>query len=92
MPGTHWVSIAGIPTVSASATSGQIMVFDSFGRASKNLLPHLFSKDPEGSEERIIIDTEYDAEQKKIQESCGQFSIAWLVFLEKYGYTAAQTI
>lgn len=78
MVGTHWVAIAGLPN------SDNIMVFDSFGRASKNLLPLLRQKK--------IIDTDYDKEQRKIQDSCGQYSIAWLIFFDKYGPSAAKLI
>ena len=78
LPGTHWVAIAGLPN------SKKIMVFDSFGRASKTLLPLL----RQGS----VIDTDSDAEQKQIQLSCGQFSMAWLYFFEKYGPKNAELI
>jgi len=79
MPGTHWVGIAGIPN------SNKIMVFDSFGRATKNLLPVIAGSGK-------TIDTEYDAEQRVIQDSCGQFSMAWLDFFKKYGHKAAKLI
>ena len=79
MSGTHWVALAGIPN------SSKVMIFDSFGRASKKLLPIISSSGK-------IIDTEYDAEQKIVQDSCGQFSMAWLDFFRKYGHAAAKYI
>ncbi len=77
-PGEHWTAVAGLPN------STKVMVFDSFGRASKCLLPTLRQKN--------VIDTDRDAEQKKIQLSCGQFSMAWLLFLDKYGFDNAKLI
>ncbi len=81
MKGSHWVAVSGIPD------SKKIMVFDSFGRASKNLLPVL-QKQAGGN----IIDTDRDAEQKLIQDSCGQYSLAWLLFRDKYGLDNARKI
>lgn len=78
MQGSHWVAVAGLPN------SSKILVFDSFGRASRTLLPHLKQKN--------VIDTDNDREQKKIQLSCGQFSMSWLLFAERYGWKNAQLI
>lgn len=78
MPGSHWVAIAGLPN------SNKIMVFDSFGRSSKKLLPLL--------RQQQVIDTDPDAEQKISQLSCGQFSMSWLYFFEKYGASNAKLI
>lgn len=75
MPGTHWVAVAGLPN------STKVMVFDSFGRASKSLLPTLRQKN--------VVDTDRDAEQRKAQLSCGQYSMAFLLFLQKYGFKNA---
>lgn len=78
MPGSHWTGIAGFPN------SDKILVFDSFGRAAKKLLPTLRQKK--------VVNTDLDAEQRIIQESCGQFSMAWLLFVEKYGLKNAKLI
>ncbi len=78
MPGTHWVAVSGLPDTE------KILVFDSFGRASKSLLPTLRGGN--------VIDTEYDKEQKRIQDSCGQYAMAWLIFRDKYGAKNAQKI
>lgn len=80
MPGSHWTAIAGF------RNSDKILVFDSFGRAAKTLLPTL----KHGSGQ--VVNTDLDAEQKIIQESCGQFSMAWLLFVEKYGLKNAKLI
>ncbi len=78
MSGEHWVAIAGLPN------STKILIFDSFGRASKTLLPLL--------KQKKIIDTDSDAEQKIIQMSCGQFSMGFLIFFNKYGWKNARLI
>ena len=77
--GSHWVAVAGMPN------SEEIMIFDSFGRKSDTLLPLL-------ARGGGVIDTEYDKEQKKYELSCGQFSMAWLMFFEKYGPNNAKWI
>ena len=79
--GEHWVGVAGIPG------SKTVMIFDSFGRATKTLLPLVFH-----NASGRVLDTEYDHEQKKIQDSCGQFSMTWLKFFEKYGARRAKGI
>ncbi len=81
LPGTHWVAVAGLPN------SNKIMVYDSFGRATKKLLPVIAKQ-----AKKKIIDTDYDAEQKKIQKSCGQYSLAWLMFFDKHGAKNAKLI
>lgn len=82
MPGSHWVAIAGL------ANSKKIMVFDSFGRMTKKLLPLVYKSAKKGG----LIDTGYDKEQKMLQDSCGQFSITWLRFFDKYGSKNARKI
>ncbi len=77
--GTHWVAVAGIPN------KNNVLVYDSFGRDSRKLLPLIYKSG-------ITIDTDYDAEQKKIQDSCGQFSLAWLCVVELIGYKLAKLI
>lgn len=76
--GQHWVAVAGIPN------SEKVMVYDSFGRNTNKLLPLL--------KKGRTIDTDHDAEQKLIQDSCGQFSLAWLIFLDFFGYKNAKLI
>lgn len=79
MPGTHWVAVAGLPN------QDRVMIFDSFGRDTKQLLPLLYKQGK-------TLDTGHDAEQKKMQDSCGQFSLAWLVLIDQYGHETAQLI
>jgi len=77
-PGSHWVAVAGLEN------SNKIMVFDSFGRSSKKLLPLL--------RQQQVIDTDPDVEQRQSQLSCGQFAMAWLYFFAKYGAANAKKI
>lgn len=68
--GEHWVAIL---------KNGNVYyVYDSFGRTSNKLLPH-FSKN------RIIIDSDYDAEQFGESEICGQLCLAWLLCVKELG-------
>lgn len=82
--GEHWMAIAKI------ANSDSIMVFDSFGRATKKILPIIAGQSKKAN--FTIKDTEYDKEQLDWQNSCGQFSMAWLKFFELYGPKNAKLI
>lgn len=78
MKGTHWVAVTGIKG------SNKILVYDSFGRATEDLLPLLLKN--------RTIDADRDAEQKEIQDSCGQYALAWLMFRDQYGIENAKLI
>lgn len=70
-PGSHWV---------ACIRSGRdLIVYDSFGRPTKQILSKLKTGGLR------VLDTDPDAEQKESQKSCGQRSIAWLLFCQKHG-------
>lgn len=72
-PGSHWIALA----YSKRRISGaRIMVYDSFGRPTKTILPSLKGK---------FIDTEYDAEQGLKEENCGARSLAWLLLFDLFG-------
>ena len=79
-PGSHWVAIARLDDEHA-------MMYDSFGRPSKEIFPAL-----KKSDNGLIIDTDYDAEQSTKQTDCGLRSLAWLAFLHEYGPEAAVLI
>jgi hypothetical protein len=78
-PGSHWIALY------RTGSRGTI-VYDSFGRKASKIL---FKK---AKELKKYINTESDAEQKKIEENCGQRCIAWLLLCEIYGENAALTI
>ncbi len=79
MPGSHWTAVAGLPN------SDKILVFDSFSRAAKTLLPHLRQKN-------VINADLSDSEQKTTQLSCGQFSMGFLLFVDRYGFANGKLI
>ena len=80
MPGSHWVAIAKTP-------NDNLMVFDSFGRKTNELIPDM-KKSGNGK----IIDTDYDANQNIKQYDCGMRCIAWLYMFDKYGSEVAKLI
>jgi len=69
MQGSHWVAVA--------YKNKKVYVYDSFGRKTKSLIPHFRYK--------IYQDTEYDPEQNKSEDNCGQRCLAWLLIFDKYG-------
>jgi hypothetical protein len=69
-PGSHWVGVV--------KNNKTFYVFDSFGRTSRKLLP-IFSRG------KLVIDSEYDAEQFGSSEVCGQLCICWLMTVRQLG-------
>ncbi len=69
--GTHWVALA--------QSGGQLMVYDSFGRKSKKILPAAYRGG------KLVVDTELDVEQGKPQKNCGQRCLAALAIFKMYG-------
>ncbi len=70
-PGSHWVALA--------QSGGQLIVYDSFGRKSKKILPAVYKGG------KLAIDTELDIEQGKPQKNCGQRCLAALAVFKMYG-------
>jgi hypothetical protein len=70
-PGSHWVGCVILKS--------SILIYDSFGRKSSEILPDTFNKG------QIIQDTEYDPEQSIEQLNCGARCIAALVIFDTYG-------
>lgn len=75
-PGSHWVAVA------YDDKSNDLVVYDSFGRSSKKILPSIHEK--YGGSYKIL-DTDYDAEQKTNEDNCGQRSLAFLSYFNKNG-------
>lgn len=71
--GSHWIAIA--------TSNNNIIVYDSFGRSNKNIIPAL----GRGFINGRVIDTDRDVEQDIMATDCGARSLAWLVFFDKYG-------
>lgn len=78
--GSHWVSLARI-------SDDKSILYDSFGRSIKSIIPHL----QYSGNGRIYSDTD-DAEQQVHQTDCGARSLAFLVFLDRYGGKNAMLI
>jgi len=76
MSGTHWLAMA--------FRDGYIYVYDSYGRPTRKLIPNSFQKN--------MIDTDYDAEQTRNQDDCGQRCLAWLSVFDTLGPNYALTI
>ena len=79
--GTHWVA--------AIRHGRDLICYDSFGRPSKGRNGILKKLKTGGLKVR---DSDYDAEQKELENSCGQRSIAWILFFNKYGVDNALKI
>jgi hypothetical protein len=78
-PGTHWVALYITPKT--------VYIFDSFGRKSHNLLPHLVSK--AHKQNKKIIDTDHDRDQSDTSNICGQLCLAWLMVVKSMGIRGA---
>lgn len=81
MPGSHWVAVAKIKGKNKS------IVYDSFGRRSKKILPPLH-----GAKNGTIIDADLDAEQTADIEDCGARCLAFLYIFDKHGPDNARLI
>jgi hypothetical protein len=78
-PGSHWVSVA--------KQGKHVIVYDSFGRKTKKILPSMLK-----SGNGLILDTQYDSEQNIKETNCGARSLAWLMLFDKWGYKMALMI
>lgn len=77
--GSHWIAVAH--------KDGKTFVYDSFGRATAQILPEL-SRSGNGK----TIDAEYDAEQHPKELNCGARALAWLLLFEMSGEKVALLI
>ena len=77
-PGSHWCGVFCI-------NKKKYLVFDSFGRSSKKLLPKFGKGD-------TIIDTDHDQNQKIKEQDCGQKSLSWLYVCYNDGVKYAKLI
>lgn len=71
LPGSHWIAVM--------AHKNKLIVYDSFGRRNGSIIPSLkeFNK--------ILVDTELDAEQKTHETNCGARVMTALVLFDSYG-------
>lgn len=80
-PGIHWISCI------YSTNTDQFIIYDSFGRKSRKLLPHFIR-----SIGARYIDINKEGDQPDSSSDCGQRSLAFLIFVKKYGLDAARHI
>lgn len=80
-PGSHWVALAKLEDENAS------VIYDSFGRDHMKIIPNL-----QYSGNGRIIQPEDDSEQHVLQQSCGQRTLSFLLFLDRYGIKNAMYI
>lgn len=76
-PGSHWIGVIKSPK--------GIMVYDSFGRKTREIAPGIYSI---GN----VRDTEDDAEQKVYEDDCGARTISWMKVYDDYGPAIASWI
>ena len=77
-PGSHWIGVV--------KDKKGILVYDSFGRDTKEIIPGVYSIG------NRISETEDDAEQKIYQEDCGSRVISFLKVYDDYGPEVASWI
>ena len=76
-PGIHWIS--------CKITPKTIYIYDSFGRDSKKILPHLVKY----LYPRKIVESKNDKEQKDAEVICGHLSLSFLAVAYELGIKAA---
>ena len=79
--GSHWVALAKLEDANAS------VIYDSFGRDHMKIIPNL-----QYSGNGRIIQPEDDSEQHILQMDCGQRTLGFLLFLDRYGIKNAMYI
>ena len=80
--GSHWIAVAKYPN------KNEILVYDSFARTAKKIIPSLLSS----GNGKIINSDLSDSEQNIIETDCGARSLAYLVVADKYGLNTAKLI
>lgn len=77
-PGSHWIGVVKTPK--------SLLIYDSFGRKSKMIIPNLHTIG------HTITETEDDAEQLINEDNCGARTIAFLKVYDDYGPEIASMI
>jgi len=72
--GSHWLGIV--------FKDGEPHIYDSYGRRSSDLIPHIGG----------AVDADYDREQGKKEENCGARSLTWLICVKYLGLDNALKI
>ena len=81
--GKHWCSLC-------LSDDGSYIVFDSFGRNIKSLIPSLYNHAQGRGYE--LKQTDMDVDQETDQTDCGSRCVAWLRLYNDYGEDVAMLI
>lgn len=81
-PGSHWVALCKVKD-----RKNECLFYDSFGRNYTEIIKNL-----KFSGNGRIKNTENDAEQKILEQNCGQRCLAWLKMCHDYGPEVALMI
>ncbi len=76
--GSHWIALVDI--------GDKTIIYDSFGRDTKKILPNLEDRGD------TIIETDRDAEQQINENDCGPRSLAFLFIFDNFGKDIALLI
>lgn len=82
--GIHWVAFI------YDTQKNKFFIYDSFGRNSSTLIKTFISNIKKRDSK--FKDSKKDAEQRNVEMNCGQRSLAWLMFAQKFGLTKAMKI
>lgn len=80
--GSHWVGIAKY------YKKDRYLVYDSFGRETKKILPSALNKFGRGS----VVDTDHDQEQYIQESNCGQRSLSFLILTDLFGIVNSEKL
>lgn len=78
LPGSHWISLIG--------DGDKVLVYDSYGREPKDIIPKFAKKNKLVSTD--IGQTDKDAEQGILETNCGARCIAALILFHQFGKAA----
>ncbi len=78
-PGSHWVGVV--------KENDKTYVYDSFGRKTFKILKELIH-----SGNGVILETENDPEQLRLEDDCGQRTLSFLCVYDKYKWDGAKWI
>ncbi len=81
-PGSHWVALA------YDVYTSKIMIYDSFGRDTKKILPSLIEKFGDAN----IVMSDQDPEQDPKQDDCGARCMAFLYIFDRFGSKKAKLV
>lgn len=80
-PGSHWIALAKLE-------NGNSLVYDSFARDHKQIIPNLqFSGNG-----RILEADRSDKEQLVKETNCGARALSWLILLDTWGWKYAKMV